>query len=158
MLKFEIGAWGSLGAPKVYKLTHKLHSGFVSSPPPHEHGFSTGQVTCEPVPIGDGECRYVTSQECVHCRKRRERAQCYFCNSPDYLMYKCPSRHCAKCGKKGHSAKDYRLGQKVYHIGNREMVTDEHAVTLSVKFDDARVAAFPRDARPVNQKSSRMSP
>ena len=77
----------------------------------------------------------------VQSREKRKGkgALCYICNSPDHLMFKCPSRHCVKCGKKGHSARDCKPRQKVYHVSGD---TAEHAVTLNVLFDSARVPAL----------------
>lgn len=75
-------------------------------------------------------------------RKKGKVARCYICDSPNHLMFKCPSRHCAKCGKKGHSAKDCRVGPKVYRVYEGVEGTDERAVTLGVRLDDQRISAM----------------
>ena len=115
----------------------------ASGPSSSERDSSVGPAIPDPGAAAYGDDGDATPPRvyAVH-KKRGKGSQCYLCNSPDHLMYKCPSRHCAKCGKKGHSAKDCRSGQKVYHVSSGNEGTDEHAVTLGVQFDGAHVAAL----------------
>ena len=116
-------------------------AGSESGPPPCERDSFVNQAVHDAGAAAD--CDNVNSARVYAVQKRKGKSpQCYLCNSSDHLMYKCPLRHCAKCGKKGHSAKDCRSGHKVYHVSSEDKVTDEHAVTLGVHLDGARVAAL----------------
>lgn len=89
---------------------------------------------------GPGAC--ASPDVCAVQGKRGER-RCYICNSPEHIMYRCPSRHCAKCGKKGHSAKMCSSKTKVFLVHeNEQLGSSEHAVTLGVILDNSRTSAM----------------
>ena len=90
----------------------------------------------------DGKDEGVSPRVLMMQKKKGRGARCYICDSPNHLMFKCPSRHCAKCGKQGHSAKDCRTGPRVNRVYEGFEGTDEHAVTLGVSFDNHRLAAM----------------
>ena len=123
------------------RLSEADQEGLVSGPPVREHGVSQAVGQSDTVVHEDGS-DVNSPRVCALRKKKGKGPQCFLCNSPDHLMYKCPSRHCAKCGKKGHSARDCRSGQQVYHIGGEGRGADEHAVTLGVRVDGVGVAAL----------------
>jgi len=58
-------------------------------------------------------------------------------------MNRCPSRHCAKCGKRGHSAKTCLSKQRVFQVReSSNQSAGDHAVTLGVSLDNARASAM----------------
>ena len=117
--------------------------GTVSGPTAPVHDCSAGPTTCELTPTAEGEDREVISPKVFALQKKKGRGpRCYICDSPDHLMNKCPSRHCAKCGRKGHSARDCGSRQKVYHVTDGGGGTSEQAVTMRVQLDGSGVAAL----------------